>query len=677
MVISATSGRSDRGGAAAEFEPTARKLRVEHFAFMRAYVQGLDLRDIWERYLGVEGNHADLRVVHRTVAWLRDAFAAAAHRHSRHGLARLVRIDIAKPTSQDNPSLEGFAAERGLEDFSYQEQLASYQETYGKATSREKRNAALVRRQLDAISWLERIAVDSPHADDGVRAWMPLELAKQLEAAGMITLRQLAERINGVGRNWHTPVQAIGTGKAERIVSLLRSFQVSTGLYIGTHALQTFPISEASTLRSVVAAATDIVPLEKFIVPARLDGSQGRFRVPQDGCRLGAKTDYDALIEFLREKQEAASGRPVLTVSSDQLAWLSNLEPTPYAYRSECERFMLWTILERDKPLSSIDSDDVNAYASFLKDPQPAARWCGPRSRKRWGPSWRPFEGPLSAAAQRRALTMLGTFYRYLVERHYISCNPWASLKKPRVPSRDTGSRRSFTEFEWDLICKRLTMLPPTSANLRLRFALPLLYAGRLRRSEVLRARVGHILRTEVPATLTKPALVGWELRVMAKNGSQRLVPLSQVHVNALSVYLEARGLPADISDLRNADVYLLGQATDLQEQAPWAASRPTDPRLGIGAQTFYDQLKGFFGDCAVSFAKAEPELAAQLARASTFWLRHTGIAHSLAAGTPLEVEMKVAGHASISTTSQYVDVEARRRLEGSVSFLKKQRSVI
>jgi hypothetical protein len=125
-----------------EAKPSVRlKLHLGHFAFMRALVQGIDTREAWTRYLHIEGEHTDLRVVKRTIAWLRDAFAAAAQRHQRHGIARLVQIDVS--TIVDDapaaPSLEDFIAERGMEDFRESEQLEAYHEEYGNATVRQSR----------------------------------------------------------------------------------------------------------------------------------------------------------------------------------------------------------------------------------------------------------------------------------------------------------------------------------------------------------------------------------------------------------------------------------------------------------------------------------------------------------------------------------------------------------
>ena len=43
-----------------------RKLSAAHFAFMRGLVQGLPIRETWERYLRVEGSSSDMRVVRKT-----------------------------------------------------------------------------------------------------------------------------------------------------------------------------------------------------------------------------------------------------------------------------------------------------------------------------------------------------------------------------------------------------------------------------------------------------------------------------------------------------------------------------------------------------------------------------------------------------------------------------------
>ena len=212
-----------------------RKLHGGHFAFMRALVQGLDLRESWDRYLRAEGEATDLRTVRATIAWLRDEFAAAARREDRHGVARLVRLDTSRLFDAALPSLESFAEQHGLQDFSQQEQAEAYAAAYGVEGRRLRRRARLIEKQLEALRWLEALAAEPPRAGDAVAAWLNPALASRLEAADLFTLHQLAERINGLGQGWHGGLRGIGRTKAQRIVEWLRAHEDSTGLRIGAH----------------------------------------------------------------------------------------------------------------------------------------------------------------------------------------------------------------------------------------------------------------------------------------------------------------------------------------------------------------------------------------------------------------------------------------------------------
>jgi hypothetical protein len=229
---------------------------------MRALAQGIALSARWDRYLAVEGEAIDQRVVRSTIAWIRDEFAAAARREDRHGTARLVRIDLAKiaDPSLERPSLDAFAEARGIEDFSQSEQLAAYEAEYGRASARQKRRARLIARQLDALRWLEGLVAQTPSAGDAVASWLNPALANRLEAADLFTVAQLIERINGIGRRWHAGVRGPGQGKAARIVAWLREHDASIGLPLGRHIEQPASRLYLHELNAVVAADTDIRP---------------------------------------------------------------------------------------------------------------------------------------------------------------------------------------------------------------------------------------------------------------------------------------------------------------------------------------------------------------------------------------------------------------------------------
>ena len=663
-----------------------RKLHVGHFAFMRAVVQGIDTRSSWERYLQIEGEATDQRLVRSTVAWIRDEFAAAARREDRHGTARLVRIDVSKiaDAALDLPSLEVFAESRGLEDHSQAEQTAAFEAEYGKATARQKQRAKLIARQLDALRWLEGLIAQSPRAGDGASAWLNPTLAGHLEAADIFTLAQLIERINGIGRRWFTGVPAMGEGKARRIVEWLREHEATIGISLGRHIEQPRSKLYLHELNAVVAPASEIRPLEKFIVPAELNGTRGAYRRPQEQCLLKATNDYQAILAWLGskhglsalQKAQLKARRRQRDIGVEQgLDWLQALSNTQRAYRKEAERFLLWAIVEKGKALSSMTNEDCTRYRDFLADPQPRRRWCAERSRERWSPLWRPFEGPLSASAQRQAVTILKNLYGFLVDQNYLMGNPWSAVGVPKSSEPKVNAGRSLTVAQWQFVRQQLQTLPETSANTRLAFGLQLLYATGLRLSEVVAATVDDLQWVEYPAdSMEGEALEGWMLHVVGKGQKVREVPVPIDVIGELAKYLVSRALDPDPEDIGNQGAFLLGKASDAAERAPGLSRGPRlDPREGIAATTFYDQVKAFFTDCAVVLrGQGDVKGGERLAKASTHWMRHSHASHAIAAGMPIEIAQQNLGHASLATTTVYVTTESKRRMKAVESFWKR-----
>ena len=679
-LIADFAGRAELAGASAA---RRRKLHVGHFAFMRAVVQGIDVRSSWDRYVRVEGEGSDQRLVRSTIAWIRDEFAAAAKREDRHGTARLVRIDISKIAdgSHELPSLEAFAESRGIEEFSQTEQTTAFEAEYGKASARQKRRAKLIARQLDALRWLEGLIAQSPRAGDAVAAWLNPALANHLEAADVFTLAQLVERINGIGRRWYAGIKAMGEGKAQRIVEWLREHQDSIGLQLGHHVAMARSQLYAHELNAVVAPATDIRPLEKFIVPAELDGTRGLYRRPQAQCLLKAGNDYQAILAWLRskhgltpdQKAHLKARRRQRDLSVEQgLDWLQALSNTQRAYRKESERFLLWAITHKGKALSSMSNEDCIEYREFLADPQPRSRWCGDRGRERWSPLWRPFEGPLSASAQRHAVTILKNLYGFLVDQNYLMGNPWSAVGVPRSAGPKVNAGRSFSLAQWAFIEAQLKMLQATSANQRLTFGLHLLYATGLRLSEVVAATVDDLQWVEYPADASDDqSMQGWMLRVIGKGQKEREVPLPIDVVGELAKYLRSRGLDPDPEDIGNQSAFMLGKASDAAARAPGLnAGQRIDPHEGIAATTFYDQIKAFFMGCADALqGQGDTRGSERFTKASTHWMRHSHASHAIASGMPIEIAQQNLGHASLATTTVYVTTESRRRMKAVEAF--------
>ena len=97
------------------------------------------------------------------------------------------------------------------------------------------------------------------------------------------------------------------------------------------------------------------------------------------------------------------------------------------------------------------------------------------------------------------------------------------------------------------------------------------------------------------------------------------------------------------------------------------------DPRQGIAATTFYDQIKRFFEDCAsVLRGQGDRKGAERFDKASTHWMRHSHASHAIAGGMPIEIAQQNLGHASLATTTVYVTTEKRRRMKAVEAFWKR-----
>ncbi len=662
----------------------SRLLAREHFAFYRALLEGVPLEAVWDRYLSVEGQHTDLRLVPATVAWIRAELAAAARREDRPGTARLLKLDVQRLVRDAPalPSLAQFAEEEGLEDEREADQIEAYEERYGAASARIRRRARLLQRQLAALRWLESVAARDPAPGDAVSSWLRPELARFLGQASVHTLAQLAERINGLGRGWARSIRGIGPLKAERIALWVTEHAATIGVAIGGHAARPRRHVTPAQLAQVVAPATDIRPLEKLVVPAELDGRAGRFRRAQEQCLLQADNDFDALLAWLRSKRPAATiagpGGPVgqgglagQASEADRFAWLAGLSHTQRSYRKEAERFLLWAIVHKGKAMSSMTAEDCIEYAGFIADPQPHSRWCGSRARERWSPLWRPFEGPLSPAAQRQAVTILKNLYAFLVDQGYLIGNPWSAVAKPRSARQGLDVSRSLTAAQWRAVRAQADAAGAHSTAQRLRLALDLLYATGLRASEAVSARVGDLQRVEYFDADAGERILGWMLAVVGKGDKLREVPVPEALVADIEGYLSHRGLAADVRAAENQDVYLLGLATDADVRAgPLGQSSGSDSRAGISEATLYRQIKGHFEACAPALTRAgDQAAAARLSRASTHWLRHTHATHALAGGVRIQDAQQNLGHASLATTTAYVTTERAQRLKAMQSF--------
>jgi site-specific recombinase XerD len=374
-------------------------------------------------------------------------------------------------------------------------------------------------------------------------------------------------------------------------------------------------------------APQDVVPWERLQLPEQFDGSLGLFRAPRASCILSAGNDYEAVQAWLSLHESASTQR---------------------AYRKEAERLILWAIVERGKPLSSLTTEDAVAYRAFLRNPTPRARWVG-ASRPRASPEWRPFAGALSSRSLSHALSVLGALFRWLIEKRYVLANPFAGIKvRGGARTGPLDASRAFSDGEWTWLRTVAEGLEwshgwSVPAAQRLRFLLDFGYASGLRGAELVGQSLGQI---QIDGRGDH-----W-LELVGKGGKRGKVALPTLARQALDAYLAQRGLPITRSRWDPTTPVLASLAED--------GAAITSARLRV-------VLRRFFEAAAKAVEAEAPATAQKLRRATPHWLRHTHATHALGRGAELTTVRDNLRHASISTTSTYLhgdDGKRARQLE-------------
>ena len=458
-----------------------------------------------------------------------------------------------------------------------------------------------------AIELLRTLPLPAPLISDDVELWLDARAVAALRAASINTLADLTVRVPR-RRRWWAVIPGLGQASARRI--------------------ETF-FAEHPQLTERARALIDkqvhgvVVPWEQLRLPHEVDGSQGQFRAPRETCVLTADNDYEAIQAWLSLHESPATQR---------------------SYRKEAERLILWAIVERGRPLSSLTTEDAIAYRSFLRRPTPRERWVGP-ARPRTSVEWRPFTDGLSARSIAYALSVLGAMFRWLIQQRYVLANPFAGIKVRgggRTAALDAS--HAFTEGEWTLIRTIADGLEwsygwEAPAAQRLRFVLDFGYATGLRASELVSAKLGDIEADRQGDHWLN--LVGKGSRA----GKVALPPLARA---ALDRYLVGRGLPVTRTRW-NPNTLLIG-------------GLGLDADGGITGTRLWSVIRRFFGTAADVIENDHAVLAEKLRKASPHWLRHTHATHALAHGAELTTVRDNLRHASVSTTSIYLHSDEIKR---------------
>jgi len=217
----------------------------------------------------------------------------------------------------------------------------------------------------------------------------------------------------------------------------------------------------------------------------------------------------------------------------------------------------------------------------------------------------------LGSKGVQRALAAVRSFFRYLARENILESAAARSIRTPRIrkglprPLSERDAARAIVvagEHAIDWIAKRDAAL------------LTLLYGAGLRISEAL-----SLKRGDVP--------LAQSLTILGKGAKERVVPVLEQVREAIAAY-------ADTMPFTGA------------KESPLFLSRRGKPMSPREAQLLMQRLRGALG-------LAE--------RATPHALRHSFATHLLANGGDLRAVQELLGHASLSTTQTYTEIDTRK----------------
>jgi integrase/recombinase XerD len=220
---------------------------------------------------------------------------------------------------------------------------------------------------------------------------------------------------------------------------------------------------------------------------------------------------------------------------------------------------------------------------------------------------------PASPATIHRKSACLRSFYRHLRREGLRDSDPTATLSAPR---RSRKLPQVLTRGEVEKLLSQPRGTDPVA--LRDRALLELMYASGLRASEAIGLELGDV------------DLVDRVLRARGKGSKERVVPIGQAAVRALSAYAK-RGRPALVKNRPELHLFVNFRGGQLTRQGLYKIVRRH----------------------AISAGLAD--------RMSPHTLRHTFATHLLAGGCDLRSVQEMLGHADVSTTQLYTHLSSER----------------
>ncbi|WP_321820863.1 MULTISPECIES: site-specific integrase [unclassified Burkholderia] len=323
------------------------------------------------------------------------------------------------------------------------------------------------------------------------------------------------------------------------------------------------------------------------------------------------------------------------------LTWINQAdvdsEHTRKSYYREAIRFLVWLQHRRGHfvRLREASGEEAVAYRQFLEQPYPIP----PALCVRYGLTGSPWKKPLQGSSVAQATTILSGLYESLRRtpdehgRPILELNPFFTRRRKRSDDVTRPRERALTVEQWHAVLETIESLEDEQHRVRCRWMFMLAYYTYLRSHELAKLLMADFRRL--------PSAPGrWTLWVVGKGGTRAEISVPPPLITELIAYRRYHGL-SDFPTTGDESPAILSMRPRISD----GVTKPMSP------SAMYLIFKVLF----TRAAERHPEHAESLKRASTHWMRHTGITLTLDSGlVDRRFVQKQARHASSQTTDRY-----------------------
>lgn len=344
-------------------------------------------------------------------------------------------------------------------------------------------------------------------------------------------------------------------------------------------------------------------------------------------------------------------------------------EHTFTRFRSEVEKFLLWTFLIKQEPVDGFRKKDILEYADFCW--QPPLDWIVYSNHEKFllsngvyepNPEWAPYRFKTAKADESEpnkkkyrpsqetlnsTFTSINAFYRYLIDEEICFGNPAQVAKKDCryfIKDAQIKETKRLSENQWAFLLKTAEDM----ANADEKYERNLFLVASMK---VLFLRISEF--SERPDWVP---IMGhfwldhdrnWWLKIYGKGRKVRDVTVPESYLAYLRRYRRHRGL---------STLPVSGETQPIIEKLRGRGGM-TSRQLSRLVQEVFDAAYE-----SMKIEKGE-ELASKFKELTTHWLRHTGASIEIDRGRALKDVSEDLGHASMATTDTvYVQAESKKR---------------